>query len=101
MNDNDKDSGPEVGLFEIIESFAPGYHAALAMFTTTEREVLVLKLVIVSALFTSLSFVVVHATNFNSVAAMAANVAIALSIGLWRIFKLENQLEQLSVERQQ
>jgi hypothetical protein len=101
MNDNDKASGPEVRLFEIIESFAHGYHAALALFTTTEREVLVLKLVIVSALVTAWSFVMAHATNFNSVTAMAANVAIALSFALWRIFKLENQLEKMSVERQQ
>jgi hypothetical protein len=100
MNDNDKASGPEVGLFEIIESFSPGYHDALAMLTTTEREVLVLKLVIVSAFVTAWSFVMAHASNFNSVTAMAANVAIALSFGLWRIFILEDQLEKLSIQQQ-
>jgi hypothetical protein len=48
MNDNDKPSDTETGLLEIIETFAPGYHAALAMFATTQREVMVLKLVIVA-----------------------------------------------------
>jgi hypothetical protein len=94
MNDNDKDSGPEVGLFEIIESFAPGYHAALAMFTTTQREVMVLKLVIVGSLVTALSFVAVHAKNINSVTSMAAYIAVVLMIGLWRIFKIEGQLKK-------
>jgi hypothetical protein len=100
MNDNDKVSGPEVGLLEIIETFAPGYHATLAMFAATQREVFVLKLVIIGALVTAWSFVMAHATNFDSVTAMAAYVAFALSIGLWRIFKLEDQLEKLSALRQ-
>lgn len=99
MNDNDKTFGPRVGLLEIIESFAPGYHAALALFAATQREILVLKLVIIGAFVTAGSFFVVHAKNFDSTTAMAAYVTVALSIGLWRIFTLENQLEKLSTQR--
>jgi succinate-acetate transporter protein len=94
MNDNDKPSDTEAGLFEIIETFAPGYHAALAMFATTQREVMVLKLVIVAALVTALSFVVVNATNINSVTSMAGYIAVVLSVGLWRIFRIEGQLKK-------
>jgi hypothetical protein len=100
MNDNDKAWCPRAGLLEVIESFAPGYHATLALITTTQREVLVLKLVIIGALVTAGSFVIAHARNFDSTTAMAAYVTFALSIGVWRILMLEDQLEKLSAQRQ-
>jgi hypothetical protein len=92
MNDNDP-SSPERGVIEIIESFAPGYQNALALFAVANSEILVIKMSLIAALTCSWSYVIIHAANTDKPTAMAAFVAATCAIGLWRLFKIEDRLE--------
>jgi hypothetical protein len=92
MNDNDPEQ-PERGLLDIIESFAPGYHAALRVVVSARQEVATVKLSIAASLTVCWTYVIFHASNIDQVTAMAACVSCALAIGFWRIMKLEVQME--------
>lgn len=93
MNDNEPQD-TERGLFDILESFAPNYHAALRVLVSAREEVTTVKLSIAAGLTACWTYVIFHASNIDQTTAMAAYVSCALAFGLWRILKLEDQIEK-------
>ncbi|MBN8500341.1 MAG: hypothetical protein J0M19_04220 [Sphingomonadales bacterium] len=93
MNDNGPQE-PEREIFDILESFAPNYQAALSVFVLAREEVTTVKLSIAAGLTACWTYVIFHASNIDQITAMAAYVSCSLAIGLWRILKLEDDMEK-------
>jgi hypothetical protein len=92
MNDNERIPSLGKDIFDIIESFAPGYSDSLRCYESTKIELIRVKISFLFILLACFIYALLRASPINSATFMTIGVTATSVYGLWRVDCLEREI---------